>query len=385
MQPDSFNDLFTYYFERRLGKEGSAGELSRAVNRLFDLSESEGLKRQSINNWRKGSQPREWWQLGAITCILCETQQEADTLLQVADHDTIHTKRLALAEQLLSDEITRKRVETQVVEFWESKSAESEEETDVNSPSNQPLAAETIESPQTFPQPSAQPNRSMMAVAAVLLIALLGVLGYFWQSRQASPTSPASVSATFAFKDDFSDVSLCESQWDQADAAYAVCDAEAGVLRFDMPAGSEAGWMDDVVDSTLTGDFLFSRIAFTAAINSVSDPATLGRIGIQTDCNGDGTWMVVQIGGPDQSLYAEYGQNDVDQPDGQIYFDEVSVGKEHEIELEWLPYSVRLSLDGETYEQTAPCSSTRWLQLIASGESETHIQGHISEIEAWAK
>lgn len=396
MSKEDFNDVFTYYFERRLGKEGSAGELARAVNKLFDLDESEGLKRQSINNWRRGSLPREWWQIAAITCILCDTQQEADTLLQAASHNLIDVKRAALAQQVVTDEITRKRVEVQVVAYWDEKSEAERSEvataTDAVSglvPPDTPDISDTetaaegssVESVSASPPLSTRRNKMAMAVAAVLLMGVLvGGLGYFFWPQQAT-TEPSST----IIVDDFSDLSRCRSQWNLAESAYAECDAQAGVLRFDMPAGSEDGWMDDVVDSTLTGDFLFSRIKFIAAIHRVSNSASSGGIGIQTDCNGDGTWMIAQIGGPDLALYAEYGEDGVDTPDGMMQLGDITIGREHEVELRWLPSSIQVSLDGVTYEETIPCSNTKWLQIIVSGEPETHIQGHISQIEAWTK
>lgn len=360
----NFSELLKQYIERRFGKEGSAGELARAVNGLFGLDDSEGLKRQSINNWLRGSSPREWWQIAAMTCILCETEDEADELLQVAALDIINIKRSALEEQVLMDEITRKKVEAMVVQHWDEKSEKvAHDSSSINRP--QRLSLGIL-------------NNRKIVIPLAFIALLIATLGFWmWNQKISAPAE--------AFKDDFSNSALCKSNWDFVESEYAQCDSENSVLQFNIPPESEPEWMADVVDSTLTGGYLLSRVDFTAALDNLSDPANLGNVGVQTDCHDEGTWMIVQIGGHRQSIYAEYGKNDVGEPDGMVPFGTVSLGQEYTIGLEWLPGGVQVTIDGELQERTIPCSQSEWLQLIAGGETDTHVRGYISDVQVWAR
>lgn len=358
----NFPELLRYYLTRRLGEEGTTVELAKAVNERFGLDEGEGLKRQTINNWLKESKPRDWWQLAAITCILCETEEEADELLQAAGLDVVDSKRSELEEQILMDEITRKKVEALVVRHWNEKSER-----------------EAPKLPSQAPFSTLRLGKREIIFAAIGTAVLIALLGYIWR-----PTSVAD--RPDAFEDDFSNLSRCETNWDFVGSQYAQCNPEEGILQFDIPAGSTSeGWMSDVVDSTLTGGYLLSQINFTAALDSLSTAEALGNIGIQTDCHGNGTWLVVYIGGPRQALYAEYGKNDSEEIDGMIPFDAVLIGQEHDVMLEWLPGGVKVTLDGKVQSRTIPCSQTEWLQLIAGGEPNKHIKGYISQIQVWAK
>ncbi|MCB0094322.1 MAG: hypothetical protein KDE46_01325 [Caldilineaceae bacterium] len=350
----NFPQLLQDYLFRRFGEGGNAGVLAKSVNEKFSLEDDVGIKRQSINNWLNGTvaTPRDWWPIAAITCVLCKTEEEANLLLSAAGLQSVASKRAELEQKVLMDELTRERVEAQVIAHWDEKAGI--------------LGGIGVTTPQIASHKS---NLMLLLIGGCIL--LVGVLAYLLWPPPTEQSAPN-------IADDFSNQETCVSAWNFGEAQYTTCENEAGVLRFAPPVNDTGDWYADIVDSARTGDFIVSRVNFTALL----EPASTGRIGVGTDCHDENSWLTVHIDGTNQNVAAAYGQDD-EENSSTMTFSSVTLGEEHNINLIWRPGGIEVTIDGVVQERAIPCSQTRWLYIFAGGDDNTQSQGYVTDIRIW--
>ena len=200
-EQESFSAVLRYFAERRFGTAVTGGMLANAGNEHFDLDEGVNLRRQTLHNWLNGiaSSPNEWWPVGALTRIVCETPKEADRLLEAAGHKTIAQKKAERERRAAIEDEVREKVESEVVDYWSAWEGPSEVVT-------QEEVKNTPARKWTWPPLLASPT-GRWALGGVSMFAVLGLLFIFWPSASTEEVLPF-------IADDFSDAARCETIWD---------------------------------------------------------------------------------------------------------------------------------------------------------------------------
>ncbi len=199
-------------------------------------------------------------------------------------------------------------------------------------------------------------------------------------SSTNTPTPDINATKIPIIFDNFDATSLNATQWEEP-VGIGTLQVRGGSLVFDLPQNGSSDWQASILDSKLSGRSQITRVRYTATLLTPSNIES-GVVGVQTDCNGIDTYLVVYLGGAERRLFVEFQRAPGAEAEN-FFLEPIIDGQEVEIELDWQEDTVALKRDGVQQEVVIPCSGSKFLNVNAGILPGQALVSEVGEIQIW--